>query len=219
MKLYYHPGACSLAPHIVAREARIPLELEKVDLQTKLTDGGRDFSTINAKGYVPALQLDDGEVLTEGPVVIQYLADQKPESNLAPAAGTRARYRFEEMLVYINSELHKAYGPLFNPAIGAEARSAATSKLQKRYALIEKALSKHGFLLGDEFTAADAYLFTITSWAEHLKVDLSEFPRLLEFQKNRRPTGRAGDPSRRRIDSLAVKQSSHRTNAETAKDE
>ena len=183
MKLYFSPGACSLAPHIVAREAQIALELETVDLQTKRTGSGRDFTTINAKGYVPALQLDNGEILTEGPAVIQYLADQKPNSHLAPAAGTLARYRFEEVLVYINSELHKSYGPLFNPAIGAEARSTTIANLQKRYALIENTLSKHSFLLGDQFTAADVYLFTITSWADHLKVDLSQFPHLAAFQK------------------------------------
>ena len=183
MKLYYSPGACSLAPHIVALEAKIPLELEKVDLQTKRTDSGRDFAAINSKGYVPALQLDEGEVLTEGPVVIQYLADQKPNSQLAPAAGTLERYRFEEILVYMNSELHKAYSPLFNPAISAEARSATIVNLQKRYVLIEKTLAKQAFLLGSQFSAADAYLFTITGWADHLKVDLSQFPHLLAFQQ------------------------------------
>lgn len=184
MKLYYYPGACSLSPHIVAREAGIALELVKVDLQTKLTGSGHDYLKINPKGYVPALQLDSGEVVTEGPVIVQYLADQKPKSGLAPAAGTLARYRLQEMLGYINAELHKNFGPLFNPAIAAEARIAGIASLQKRYAYIEQTLSNQPFLLGQQFTVADAYLFTITNWADRLKVDLSQFPKLLAFQKN-----------------------------------
>ena len=183
MKLYYSPGACSLASHIVASEAGIGLELEKVDLRTKLTASGRDFSAINPKGYVPALQLDNGEVLTEGPVIAQYLADQKPQARLAPAAGTLARYRLEEALGYINSEIHKTYGPLFNPATSPELRSQTIAQLQKKYALIEQTLSKQSYLLGDQFTVADAYLFTVTSWADHLKLDLSQFPKLQAFQK------------------------------------
>lgn len=183
MKLYYAPGACSLSPHIVAAEAGIPLELEKVDLQAKVTAGGADFSKINPKGYVPALQLDNGEVLTEGPAIVQYLADQKPASQLAPAAGTPGRYRLVEMLTYINSEIHKSYSPLFNPAVTAAVRDAAVAYLQKRYALIEQQLGSHKFLLGDQFTVADAYLFTVTNWANHVKVDLSQFKKLQAFQQ------------------------------------
>jgi glutathione S-transferase len=183
MKLFYHPGACSLSPHIVAREAGIDLTLENVDLQNKLTAGGVDFLTINPKGYVPTLQLDNGEILTEGPAIIQYLADQKPATKLTPAAGTLERYRLQEMLTYLNSEIHKTYSPLFNPAVTPAEREAKIAYLYKRYALIEDQLSKHKFLLGDQFTVADAYLFTVTGWADHLKIDLSRFPKLQAFQK------------------------------------
>jgi glutathione S-transferase len=183
MKLYYAPGACSLSPHIVASEAGINLDLEKVDLQSKTTAAGQDYLKVNPKGYVPALQLDNGEVLTEGPAVVQYLADQKPASKLSPPPGTFERYRLQEMLAYLNSEIHKSYGPMFNPAITPTERADKIAYLQKRYALIEQQLGNHKFLLSDQFTVADAYLFTLTNWADHLKVDLSQFPKLLAFQK------------------------------------
>jgi glutathione S-transferase len=183
MKLYYAPGACSLSPHIVASEAGINLDLEKVDLQSGSTAGGQVYSKINPKGYVPALQLDNGEVLTEGPAIVQYLADQKPASKLAPPAGTLERYRLQEMLGYLNSEIHKTYGPMFNPSITATERADKVAYLHKRYALIEQQLGRHKFLLGDQFTVADAYLFTVTNWADHLKVYLSQFPKLQAFQK------------------------------------
>ena len=139
--------------------------------------------TINPKGYVPALQLDNGEVLTEGPAIVQYLADQKPASGLAPAAGTFERYRLQEMLGYINSEIHKTYSPLFNPKTGQEVRNERVDYLRKRYDLIEKRLTGRDYLVGDRFTAADAYLFTVTNWANFVKVDLSAFPNLMAFQK------------------------------------
>jgi glutathione S-transferase len=183
MKLYYSPGACSLSPHIVACEAGVDLKLEKVDLQTKLTEGGADFSKVNPKGYVPTLQLDDGQFLTEGPAIVQYLADQKPASRLAPAPGTLDRYRLQEMLTYINSEIHKSFARLFNPTVTEAVRSDTIKYLQMRYALIEQKLGGHKFLMGDHFTAADAYLFTVTNWADPLKVDLSQFPKLQAFQK------------------------------------
>ena len=183
MKLYYSPGACSLSPHIVANEIGIPLELEKVDTKTKQTEHGSDYLAINPKGYVPALRLDDGALLTEGPAIVQYLADQKPGSGIAPANGTLARYRLQEMLGYINSELHKTYSPLFNPNITDALRADREAYLRKRYALIEQTLSDQPFLLGDQFSAADAYLFTVTNWARVLKLDLSEFPNLMAFQK------------------------------------
>ena len=182
MKLYYSPGACSLAPHIVASEAGLALQFEKVDLRTKKTETGADSGAINPKGYVPALLLDDGELLTEGVAVSQYLADRKPESGLAPAAGSLARYRLQEMLTYVSSELHKNYGPLFNPASAPELRAEKVAALQKRYALIEKQLQGRSYLFGEHFTAADAYLFVVTSWAPKLKVDLSAFPNLTAFQ-------------------------------------
>ncbi len=182
MKLFYSPGACSLAPHIVALEAGIPLELEKVDLRAKKTGSGADFWALNPKGYVPALVLDDGEVLTEGVAVSQYLADRKPEAGLAAPAGSLGRYRLQEMLTYLNSELHKNYGPLFNPATSPELRAEKVAALYKRYELIEKQLQARSYLFGEQFTAADAYLFVVTRWAPYLKVDLSAFPNLAAFQ-------------------------------------
>jgi glutathione S-transferase len=183
MKLYYFPGACSLSPHIVALEAGIPLQLEKTDIKTKLTESGEDFERINPKGYVPTLVLDNGEVLTEGTAIVQYLADLKPESGLAPANGTLPRYRLQEMLGYINSELHKNYSSLFNPDTPETARAERKAYLLRRYQLIENTLAKQPWLLGEQFTAADVYLFTITSWAGHVGLDLSRFTALTAFQQ------------------------------------
>jgi glutathione S-transferase len=183
MKLYFSPGACSLSPHIVARELGLELALQKVDTGTKtLVPGGGDFLAINPKGYVPALQLDDGEVLTEGPAIVQYLADKKPEAKLAPPNGTFARYRMQEMLGYINSEIHKTYSPLFNPKTSSELRQDRLEYLRKRYGLLENSLDHQNYLFGDQFSVADAYLFTVTNWAKFLKVDLSAFPHVLAFQ-------------------------------------
>jgi len=183
MKLYFSPGACSLSPHIVAQEAGIPLTLVKVDTQAKkLADGG-DFWAVNPKGYVPALQLDSGEVLTEGPAIVQYLADQKPAAKLAPPAGTFERSRVQEMLGYINSELHKTYSPLFNDATPQETRNERLAHLKKRYALLDQRLANQPYLFGDRLTVADAYLFVVTTWANFVKLDLSGFPNVLAFQK------------------------------------
>ena len=183
MKLYYAPGACSLSPHIVARESGITLELERVDTNTHTIAKGGDYYAINPKGYVPALQLDDGQVLTEGPAIVQYLGDKKPEAGLVPACGTPERYRVQEMLGYINSEIHKTYSPLFNDKTLPEVRKEREEYLRKRYAIVEKQLAGRQYLFGDKFTAADAYLFTVTNWAHHVKLDLSAFPNLLAFQK------------------------------------
>lgn len=183
MKLYFFPGACSLSPHIVAREIGIELTLDKVDPASKKTSSGRDFLAINPKGYVPTLELDDGEVLTEGPAIVQYLADQKPEAKLVPPPGTMARYRVQEMLGYINSELHKSYSPLFNPKTSPEQRQEREAYLRKRYSVIEAALAKGPYLFGEQFTVADAYLFTVTNWANFVKLDLSAFPNLLAYQR------------------------------------
>ena len=183
MKLYYSPGACSLAPHIVAHELGIGLELERVDTKTHQTASGGDFYAINPKGYVPALELDDGSVLTEGPVVSQYLADRKP-GTLAAVAGTMDRYRLQEMLGYINSEIHKSYSPLFNPKISDELREDRRAYLARRYPLIEERLADgRPYLFGETFTVADAYLFTVTKWADFVKLDLSAFPNLRAFQE------------------------------------
>jgi glutathione S-transferase len=182
MKLYYIPSACSLSPHIVANELGLSIELVKVDPQTKRTEQGDDFLAINPKGYVPVLQLDDGTVLTEGPAVVQFLADLKPDTQLAPANGSAARYRLQEMLGYINSELHQGYMPLFNPATSDEVRTERMAHLRKRYGLIEAALARTPYVLGDRFTIADAYLFVVTRWSEFVKLDLLKFPNLLAFQ-------------------------------------
>ena len=183
MKLYYSPGACSLSPHIVAHEAGIALELEKVDLRTKQTESGQDFVGISARGYVPALQLDNGEVLAESPAIVQYLADLKPESGLAPANGSMARYRLQEWLAYIGTEIHKSYSPLFNPATLDAVRADRAAYLQRRYGLIEQTLAKQPYLLGEQFSVADIYLFVVTNWARMVKLDLSAFPALQAFQE------------------------------------
>jgi glutathione S-transferase len=183
MKLYYSTGACSLSPNIVAHEAGIPVELVKVDTKAKTFAGGGDFLKVNPKGYVPALEIAPGEVLTEGPAIVQYLADQKPQSGLAPAAGTMERYRLQETLGYINSEIHKSYSPLFYPDTPQQTKDDRHAYLKKRYALLDKQLAGRDYLFGDKFTVADAYLFTVTNWASYVKLDLSEFSNLAAFQK------------------------------------
>jgi glutathione S-transferase len=152
MKLYYSPGACSLSPHIVILEAGLSAQLEKVDLVGKKTASGADYLTVNAKGAVPALQLEGGEVLTEGPAIVQYLADQKPDSGLAPRAGTLERYRLMEILNYITSELHKSYGPLFNPKISADWRASIIAGFDKKFAWVSKLLENKPYLMGNTFT-------------------------------------------------------------------
>jgi len=183
MKLYYSPGACSLSPHIVAHELGTALSIEKVDTKTKRTETGRDYWQINPKGYVPALELDNGEVLTEGPAIVQYLADQKGNTQLAPANGTLARARLQEMLNYITSEIHKTYSPLFKDDTPEATREERKAYLQRRYEYIERILAKQQWLLGEHFTVADAYLFTVTRWAAAVKLDLSGYPALLAFQE------------------------------------
>ena len=183
MKLYYSPGACSLASHIVAREAGVALDLAKVDLKAKTVEGGGDFLQVNPKGYVPALQLDDGQVLTENPAILQYLADRKPEAGLAPPAGSFAHYRWLEMVGYLNAEVHKAWSVFFKPNLGAEERAGHVAHLKKRYAVLDKHLAGREFLVGDRFTAADAYLNVVTNWGGFLKVDLAEFANVAAFQQ------------------------------------
>lgn len=183
MRLFYASGACSLSPHIVALEAGIELRLQKVDLKSKTVAVEGDFYGTNPKGYVPTLELDNGEILTEGPAIVQYLADLAPQKGLAPAAGTFERYRLQEWLGYINSELHKSYSPLFHPETPAQTRTERLAYLNKRYAIVEKRLERHPYLLGAAFTVADAYLFTVTNWAAHVKLDLTPFPNLRAFQE------------------------------------
>jgi len=176
MKLYFSPGACSLSPHIVLREAGIEAELERVDLKTKRTKSNADFTAVNPKGQVPALVLDDGEVLTEGPAIVQYLADTKPEAKLAPPNGTIERYRLQEWLNFITAELHKSFGALFNPAVPAEYKKLATELIRNRLAYVDQQLGKGGpYLMGSQFTVADAYLFTVVNWTKILKIDLGQW--------------------------------------------
>ena len=183
MKLYYSPGACSLSPHIVAREAGIDVELQKVDLKTHGIQGENDYYKVNPKGYVPALEIAPGDVLTEGPAIVQYLGDQKPQSGLVPPAGSKDRYRAQEMLGFINSEIHKAYSPLFSATTPDATREDRKAHLRKRYKLIDERLAGRDYLFGDKFTAADAYLFTVTRWAPAVKLDLSDFTNLAAFQE------------------------------------
>src|SRR5258708_666368 len=208
MKLYFSPGACSLSPHIVLREAGLKFELEQVDLKTKKTRSGVAFSTINPKDAVPALQLDDGEVLTEGAVIVQYIADQKPEAKLAPAAGTLERYRLQEWLNYIASELHKAFSPLFRSTTAEDAKQDIKEGLQGKFEYVNRQLEGKQFLLGDRFSAADAYLFTMMTWAKFTAVDLSRFPALTAYYqriKERPAAPAAGDaPQKARAPPLPV---------------
>ena len=172
MRLYFSPGACSLSPHIVAREAGIPVELELVSLNTHQTKSGKDFYAINPKGYVPTLELSDGQILTEGPAIVQYLADQKPDALLLPPAGTRERLRVQEWLNYIGTELHMAFGPLFGKTTPDEYKTTVKEGLVKKFAFLAKHLEGKKFLTGDTFTVADAYLFTILRWSFPMKIDL-----------------------------------------------
>jgi glutathione S-transferase len=181
MKLYYSPGACSLSPHIVLLEAGLDFTTEKVDLKSKKTETGVDYTTVNSKGAVPALVMDDGKVLTEGAAIVQYLADKKPQSGLAPAAGTIERYRLIEMLNYIASEIHKGYSPLWNPATTPDAKAAALANLDKKFTWLTAQLGEKPYLLGDKFTVADAYLFTVLSWSSHVGVDLGKWHALSAY--------------------------------------
>ncbi|MBB4040034.1 glutathione S-transferase [Microvirga flocculans] len=183
MKLYYTPGACSLAPHIVAREAGIPVNLEKVDLAKRVTETGANFAAINPKGYVPALALQDGSLLTEAAAIIQYLADAQPATDLAPANGTIERYRLIEWITFISSEIHKGFGPLWNPANPDAVKAAAKDRLASRFAYLDEVLAKQPFLMGSAFTIADAYLFTVVNWTNFHAIDLSPFPNLKAFQE------------------------------------
>lgn len=181
MKLFYSAGACSLSPHIILREGGFSFTTEKVDIRAKKTAAGEDFLAINPKGYVPALQLDDGSLLTEGPAIVQFLADQVPDKKLAPANGTLERYRLQEMLNFISTEIHKGFSPLFNPAFPDEGKRLTRERLAQRLGVLEAVVAKQAYLLGDQFTVADAYLFTTLNWAGHTKLDLEPFPALRAY--------------------------------------
>jgi glutathione S-transferase len=181
MKLYFSPGACSLSPHIVLREAGLPFELEKVDLKTKKTKSGVDFVTVSPKGAVPTLQLDDGQILTEGAAIVQYLADKKPGSNLAPANGTLERYRLQEWLNYIATEMHKSFSPLFKPTTPDEFKATIKEQLRGKVGYLQQQLEGKQYLMGDQFTVADAYLFTILQWAKGVGIDLAQWPAVQQY--------------------------------------
>lgn len=182
MKLYFSPGACSLSPHIVLHESGLPHTLEKVDLRSHQTSSGNDFYQINPKGYVPALQLDDGQLLTEGMAIVQYIADLVPEKKLAPPAATIGRARLQEWLGFIGTEIHKSFGPMFNRDASDEVKNAAWDKISKRLDLVEKQLADRDYLLG-EFSAADAYLFTCLNWAGSMKRPLDGWPKVAAFME------------------------------------
>ncbi len=181
MKLYYSPGACSLSPHIVLREAGQTFDMEQVDLGTKKTKSGADFSKINPKGYVPALQLDSGEVLTEGPAIVQYIADKAPGAKLAPANGSIERYKLQEWLNFTTSEMHKSMGGLFNDKMPAEAKQIVKDGLAKRLAYLDEHLGKNDFIMGKEFSVVDAYLFTVLGWGKWVGVDVEAFPNVKAY--------------------------------------
>lgn len=181
MKLYFSPGACSLSPHIALREAGFSPELVKVDLKAKKTEAGEDYFAINPNGYVPTLVLDDGNVLTEGPAIVQYIADQVPARKLAPANGTLERYRLQSVLNFISAELHKTYGAFFNPNAGDEWKQTARALLGRRLKYVDSLLAKGPYAMGEQFTVADCYLYTILNWSKPLHIDLSPWPRLDEY--------------------------------------
>jgi glutathione S-transferase len=183
MKLYFSPGACSLSPHIVLREAGLAFDLEQVDVRAKKTAGGGDFFQVNPKGQVPTLLLDDGDILTEGPAIVQYIADKAPASKLAPAPGTKERYHLAEWLNFITSELHKNFSPLFRPTTPEDYKPIARENLAGRFSYVDKKLAGRSYLMGDTFTVADAYLFVMTSWAKSLNVDLTAWSNVGAFRE------------------------------------
>lgn len=182
MKLYYSPGACSLASHIAMNEAGMKVQLVKADTKTREVEGGGRLEDVNSKGYVPVLELDNGDRLTEGPAILQYVADQAPQSGLAPANGTLPRYELQSWLNYITSELHKTIGALFNPKLPAESQAFQRQNSLKRLKWVDEQLAGRTFLTGDAFTVADAYLFVVTNWTSKVGIDISDLKNLQAFQ-------------------------------------
>jgi glutathione S-transferase len=183
MKLYFSPGACSLSPHIALHEAGLAAETEQVDLKAKTTKSGGDFRAINPKGQVPTLKLDNGEVLTEGPAIVQYIADLKPASKLAPPAGSPERYRLQEWLNFVTSEMHKGIGSLFNPKMNDAWRAVMLEIIAGKLAFVAKSLEGKSYLMGEGFTVADCYAFTILTWTKPNKIDLAPWPALTDYMK------------------------------------
>ena len=182
MKLYYSPGACSLSPHIALLEAGLPYDLVKVDLKAKKLENGDDFLSINPKGQVPVLALDSDEVVTEGPVIVQIIADKVSGKNLAPARDSAERYKLQEWLTYINSEVHKSFGPMFSPVLADDAKAFFKDRVMGKFKYLDGALAGKDYLMGKQFTVADGYLFTMLSWAERMKFDLAAMPNLLAYK-------------------------------------
>jgi glutathione S-transferase len=182
MKLYYSPGACSLSPHIALLEAGLPYDLVKVDLKAKKLENGDDFLSINPKGQVPALALDSGEVVTEGPVIVQMIADKASAKNLAPARDSAERYKLLEWLNFITTELHKNFGPMFSPVLADDAKAFFKDRVMGKFKYLDGALAGNDYLMGKQFTVADGYLFTMLSWAERMKFDLAALPNLLAYK-------------------------------------
>jgi glutathione S-transferase len=182
MKLYYSPGACSLSPHIALLEAGLPYDLVKVDLRAKKLENGDDFLKVNPKGQVPALALDSGELVTEGPVIVQMIADKVAAKNLAPARDSAERYKLQEWLNYITAELHKNFSPLFSPVLPDDTKAFFKDRLMGKFKYIDGALAGHDYLLGRQFTVADGYLFTMLCWADRMNFDLSALPNLLAYK-------------------------------------
>ncbi len=182
MKLYYSPGACSLSPHIALLEAGLNAELALTSTKTHKLQDGTDYYGINAKGYVPLLELDDGQRLSEGPAIVQYIADQAPDKKLAPPNGSMERYRLQEWLNFTTTEIHKGFSPLFNPAVPEESKAISRAKLAERLAYVDKQLEGKQYLMGDDFTVADGYMFTVTNWGAHVGVDVSGFPNLVAYR-------------------------------------
>jgi len=181
MKLYFMPGACSLSPHIALRETGLSFDLEQVDSKTKKTKSGADFLKVNPKGYVPALQLDDGQTLTEAAVIVQYIADKKPEAKLLPPAGTTERYRAQEWLNYIATEIHKGVGALFNPKLTDDWKDVLRESVAPKFDYLSKRLEGRSYAFGDAFSAVDGYLFTILGWPQYVGIDLAKWPVLKSY--------------------------------------
>jgi glutathione S-transferase len=182
MKLYYSPGACSLSPHIALLEAGLPYDLVKVDLRAKKLENGDDYLKVNPKGQVPALVLDSGEVVTEGPVIVQMIADKASTKNLAPARDSAERYKLQEWLNYITAELHKNFGPMFSPVLSDDAKAFFKDRVMGKFRYVESQLGGREYLMGKQFTVADGYLFTMLAWADRLKFDLSGLNNLKAYQ-------------------------------------
>ncbi len=183
MKLYFSPGACSLSPHIVLRESGLPFELVQVDVRAKKLKDGGDFLQTNPKGQVPTLELDDGDRLTEGSAIVQYIADQAPAKKLIPPAGDRARYHVQEWLNFTASELHKNFSPLFRPTTPEDYKPLARANITGRYDYINKHLASRAYLMGDTFTVADAYMFVMTQWSGRVNIDLAEWPNFKAYRE------------------------------------